>query len=138
RKSLEYCIDTWDPDRIGVLVEPQHNTYDIEFWGPNGMTTSLYLAALHAAVEMGTALEEDVAEYQRLMDQGREFVDRELFNGEYYEQRTMWKGLGAGSPVEAHKFSMGPGYSPEAIELLERDGPKYQYGSGCLSDGIIG
>jgi hypothetical protein len=29
-------------------------------------------------------------------------------------------------------------YSPEAIELLQKEGPKYQYGNGCLSDGILG
>jgi hypothetical protein len=35
-------------------------------------------------------------------------------------------------------LEIGPGYSPEAIELLEVEGPKYQYGDGCLSDGILG
>ncbi len=30
-------------DREGVLAEPHHNTYDIEFWGANGMSTSFYL-----------------------------------------------------------------------------------------------
>ena len=25
-----------------------HNTYDIEFWGPDGMCTSFYLGALRA------------------------------------------------------------------------------------------
>ena len=29
-------------------------------------------------------------------------------------------------------------YSPEAIELLQKEGPKYQYGNGCLSDGVLG
>ena len=29
-------------------------------------------------------------------------------------------------------------YSPEALELLEKEGPKYQYGAGCLSDGVLG
>jgi hypothetical protein len=29
-------------------------------------------------------------------------------------------------------------YSPEAIELLKAEGPKYQYGTGCLSDGVLG
>jgi len=32
----------------------------------------------------------------------------------------------------------GGKYSPEALELLEKEGPKYQYGSGCLSDGVLG
>lgn len=29
-------------------------------------------------------------------------------------------------------------YSEEAREILDAEGPKYQYGSGCLSDGVIG
>ena len=29
-------------------------------------------------------------------------------------------------------------YSPEAIDLLRKEGPKYQYGKGCLSDGVLG
>ena len=29
-------------------------------------------------------------------------------------------------------------YSPEAYELLKKEGPKYQYGKGCLSDGVLG
>jgi len=30
--SLRYCINTWDPRGRGVLEEPHHNTYDIEYW----------------------------------------------------------------------------------------------------------
>jgi hypothetical protein len=33
---------------------------------------------------------------------------------------------------------MGGHYSDEARELLEKEGPKYQYGTGCLSDGVLG
>ncbi|MBM4460766.1 MAG: hypothetical protein FJ011_23910, partial [Chloroflexi bacterium] len=43
KQSLAYCIEVWDPEHRGVLVEPHHNTYDIEFWGPDGMCTSFYL-----------------------------------------------------------------------------------------------
>ncbi|HEY2726094.1 MAG TPA: GH116 family glycosyl-hydrolase, partial [Parafilimonas sp.] len=38
--SMDYCIRTWDPRRKGAIEEPHHNTYDIEFWGPDGMHTS--------------------------------------------------------------------------------------------------
>ena len=33
---------------------------------------------------------------------------------------------------------MGGDYSEEAKALLEKEGPKYQYGTGCLSDGVLG
>jgi hypothetical protein len=33
---------------------------------------------------------------------------------------------------------MGTSYSDEALKLLQEEGPKYQYGKGCLSDGVLG
>ncbi len=52
KRSMDYCIATWDPEDEGVLIEPHHNTYDIEFWGPDGMCTSFYLGALAAMAAM--------------------------------------------------------------------------------------
>jgi len=136
RKSLDYCIETWDPDRKGWLEEPHHNTYDIEFWGPDGMCTSFYLGALRAAVLMGTALGDDVSAYATLLEKGIRRMEQELFNGEYFIQKIEWKNLRAKNPVEV-KSLVGT-YSPEAIALMEKEGPKYQYGTGCLSDGVLG
>jgi len=136
KTSLNYCIETWDPDHTGALVEPHHNTYDIEFWGADGMCTSFYLGALTAAVLMGKALGDDVSSYEQLLEKGTQYVDKELFNGEYYIQKIHWEGLRASSPVEFS--SMVGTYSPEAVELLKKEGPKYQYGAGCLSDGVLG
>jgi len=28
KQSLDYCIETWDPEHQGILVEPHHNTYE--------------------------------------------------------------------------------------------------------------
>ncbi|KPL12245.1 MAG: hypothetical protein AMS26_18415, partial [Bacteroides sp. SM23_62] len=42
----------WDPNKEGVLRGNQHNTYDINFLGPNMMTGSLYLGAIKACSEM--------------------------------------------------------------------------------------
>ena len=52
----ERLLLAWDPDKDGVIEGEQHNTYDIEFYGPNTMTGSLYLAALKASVEMAEAV----------------------------------------------------------------------------------
>lgn len=136
RKSLDYCIETWDPDHEGWLKEPHHNTYDIEFWGPDGMCTSFYLGALRAAVLMGGALGEDVSAYSALLEKGVRLMESGLFDGEYFLQRVQWKGLRAKSPMEVK--SLVAGYSAEAIALMEKEGPKYQYGRGCLSDGVLG
>jgi uncharacterized protein (DUF608 family) len=119
RRSLEYTWKQWDPDRDGVMEGVQHNTYDIEFHGPNTMMGSFYLGALRAAEEMARHLgEADVAdEYRAVFESGRARMDAELFNGEYFQQAVVVDGR----PVE----------EPEGF-------PKYQYGRGCLSDQLIG
>ena len=138
KQSLDYCIRSWDPDRVGALVEPHHNTYDIEFWGSEPMCTSFYAAALHSFTEMGKALGEDVSEYERLLEKSQRYMTDKLFDGEYFIQNIQWKGLKAPDPVEMAEHSWNSDYSDEAKELLLKEGPKYQYGKGCLSDGVLG
>lgn len=139
KRSLDYCIQTWDPRHLGILQEPHQNTYDIDFWGPDGMCTSFYLGALNAFVKMGKFQSKDVSFYERLFAEGKKYIESELFNGEYFIQKIEYKNLNAPNPaVEAEKQSFVGKYSPEALALLEKEGPKYQYGTGCLSDGIIG
>lgn len=137
KDSLNYCIETWDPDHNGVLKEPHHNTYDIEFWGPDSMCTSFYLGALKATIIIGNALDEDVSLYTSLLEKGYKYLEKELYNGEYFYQQIQWENLRAKSPVVT-KSLISSTYSPEAIELFKKEGPKYQYGKGCLSDGILG
>ncbi len=137
RKSLDYCIETWDPQQLGILVEPHHNTYDIEFWGPDGMCSSFYLGALKAAVTMGEILNDDVSHYAKLYASGRAYMEEQLFDGEYFIQDIQWTNLRAGDPTKAK--ALAPiNWSPEAIALARKEGPKYQYGIGCLSDGVLG
>ena len=137
KQSLNYCIETWDPDHLGVLVEPHHNTYDIEFWGADSMCSSFYIGALKAAHLMADALQESAELYLELYRKGREYLETKLFNGEYFIQNIQWEGLRAGSPLAA-KTVLKSSYSSEAKALLEKEGPKYQYGEGCLADGVIG
>ncbi|HZL43728.1 MAG TPA: GH116 family glycosyl hydrolase, partial [Verrucomicrobiae bacterium] len=137
RVSLDYCIETWDPGHTGCPGEPQHNTYDIEFWGPNGMCTSIYLGALQAAILMGRALDEKVDSYAELLEKGTRRANEQLFDGEYFYQRTEWRSLRAKLPKNPKNW-IGESLSSEAIALIEKEGPNYQYGIGCLSDGVIG
>lgn len=130
KKSLDYCIRTWDKKREGVLKEPHHNTYDIEFWGADGMCSGFYLGALKAMGKMGRALGESVEEYETLYGRGREYLETRLWSGEYFVQETEWKTLEAKLDLSAE---------PESSRILmEREGPKYQYGRGCISDGVLG
>ncbi len=138
KRSIDYCIRTWDPDHRGALFEPHHNTYDIEFWGADGMCTSIYLGALSAMALLapGAGYPADANFYADLAKRGAQFMDEELFNGEYYQQKVQYLGLRDKS--FAAQVAQVNDESSEMQQLLKREGPKYQYGSGCLSDGVIG
>ncbi len=136
KTSMDYCINTWDPRQKGVIEEPHHNTYDIEFWGPDGMHTSFYIGSLSAISKMGKFLGEDVSEYEELLSSAKKMIETELYDGEYFIQKIKVEGLNAKNPATEKSF--GGEYSKEARELLEKEGPKYQYGKGCLSDGVLG
>lgn len=138
KRSIDYAIRTWDPNHQGVLVEPHHNTYDIEFWGPDGMCSSFYLGALAAmaAIARETGHPEDANFYAELGEKGARFLDENLFNGEYYEQKVTFEGLRA--TPDKQTLEKLKEDNPEEYELLMKEGPKYQYGAGCISDGVFG
>jgi uncharacterized protein (DUF608 family) len=132
RRSLDYAWQHWDPDRDGVMEGEQHNTYDVEFYGPNTMTGLLYLGALRAAEEMARALGDATRadEYRRVCESGRSRIERELWNGAFYVQNVR---MPAPDELETkserwHTSGIRPG-EPE---------PRYQYGPGCLSDQLLG
>jgi uncharacterized protein (DUF608 family) len=136
KASMDYCIRTWDPKKKGVVEEPHHNTYDIEFWGPTSMCTSFYTGALMAIAKMGKYLGQEVSEYAALYEKGKRYMETNLYNGEYFFQDIQWTNLSAKDPSKVQ--SSNSQTSSEAIALLKKEGPKYQYGAGCLSDGVLG
>ena len=111
RNVLNYAFVSWDADRDGLIEGLHHNTYDIEFLGPEPMAQSFYLAALLAGEKMAavTGDNESQEEYRRLFESGFRLMDERLWNGEYYCQK---------------------------IEYA--NARRYQYGKGCLSDQLIG
>ena len=129
KKALAYAWVAWDQDRDGVMEGVQHNTFDIEFWGPNTMVGSLYLGALRAAEEMARYLGEDsfAEECHALYKSGRAKMDAELFNGEFYIQK-----------VNPDAYKNSPRSLEESIGGQIAGAPKYQYGDGCLSDQLLG
>ncbi len=138
KQSMIFSINKWDPNRDGIIDEPQHNTYDIEFWGPNGMSMSLYAGALTAYVEMGKYLGDDVTEHETLLVNCIAYMEDSLFNGEYFIQQIEWEGMVAGDPIDYVEGSWNVNYSEDALKIYEKEGPKYQYGNGVLADGIMG
>ncbi|GIF72139.1 GH116 family glycosyl-hydrolase [Asanoa siamensis] len=111
KRALDYAFAKWDGDGDGVLDSEQHNTYDIEFFGPNSLANSMFLAALHAGAALADRVGEPdtAARWRAAARTCRDRVDELLFNGEYYDQR-----------------------------LDDVDARRYQYGTGCLSDQVFG
>jgi uncharacterized protein (DUF608 family) len=131
KKALEFAWveGGWDGDRDGVLEGVQHNTYDVEFYGPNPMCGVYYLGALRAAEEMARAAGENqfAAECRRLFENGSKWIDANLFNGEYYIQKT--RGIPRDKIAKPLRSS-GGAEDPEH--------PDFQLDQGCLTDQLIG
>jgi uncharacterized protein (DUF608 family) len=137
----------WDPDKDGVMDAEQHNTYDIEFYGPNTMTGSLYLAALKAGSAMAAAMgePEQAKEYFDLFARGSRTYDELLWNGEYYRQNVF---VNAGlkvpenlaTPVDTSCGSDCACKTAKSEKAMKPGEvvPKYQYGTGCLADQLLG
>lgn len=133
-KALEFAWKYWDADRDGVMEGMQHNTYDMEFYGPNTMMGSLYLGALTAAAKLAEHLGESARakEYRRLAASGAAFSDQRLFNGEYYEQIV---NPTAHEPWPEHLRQLAANHG---MDDKFPDWPRWQFGQGCLSDQLLG
>ncbi len=131
KKAIEFAWipDGWDANKDGVLEGVQHNTYDVEFYGPNPQCGIFYLGALRAGEEMARAVGDtaSAAEYRAVFEQGRNWIDANLFNGEFYVQKI--RGV-AKDKIAPHLVSdMGS---------ANTENPEYQVGGGCLLDQLIG
>jgi hypothetical protein len=80
--------------------------------------------------------EDDAKFYGELAEKAARLMDEQLFNGEYYQQKVQYQGLRDRSFADS--IANVDEKSSELQQLLKREGPKYQYGGGCLSDGVIG
>ncbi len=119
----------WDANRDGVMEGVQHNTYDVEFFGPNPLCGVWYLGALRASEEMARVVgdTEFAAACHTLFTQGSQWIDANLFNGEYYIQKIQ------GSPKDkiANGLLVGMGSA-------NTEKPDFQLGDGCLIDQLVG
>ncbi len=132
KKTLEFCWipGGWDADADGVMEGCQHNTMDVEYYGPNPQMEFWYLGALRAAEEMARHLGEvDFADRCReLFARGSAWTDTNLFNGEYYEHEIR-------PPKSADAIAPGLRVGMGSGNLAE---PILQLGSGCLVDQLVG
>lgn len=132
KRALEFCWipNGWDPDKDGVMEGSQHNTMDVEYYGPNPQMGFWYLGALRATEEMATYLgeKEFALTCRSLYENGSAWMDKNLFNGEYYVQKIV-------PPM--HLDSIADGLIRVKRRLVADD-PQYQLGNGCLVDQLVG
>lgn len=110
-QALDFAIRHWDQDGDGLPDGAQHNTYDIEFYGPNPLSAGVLLAALKAGAAIAARLGQSrrASAYQRLFEQASAKADALMWQDGYYVQRL--------ADVDAHP---------------------YQHGLGCLGDQLLG
>jgi uncharacterized protein (DUF608 family) len=131
KRALEFAWikGGWDANRDGVMEGVQHNTYDVEFVGPNPLCGIWYLGALRAGEEMAKAVGDHGAaeEYHKLFQRGSAWIDANLFNGEFYIQK-----IGSIPQDEVARGLI------EGMGSSSTDHPSFQLGNGCLVDQLVG
>jgi non-lysosomal glucosylceramidase len=132
KKALAFCWikNGWDGDVDGVMEGCQHNTMDVDYYGPNPQMELWYLGALRAGSEMAAYLgdKQFSDKCKKLFSYGSSWTDQHLFNGEYYIQ------------------DIRPPADPMAIPIGLKNGapsrdfahPDFQLGQGCLVDQLVG
>ena len=119
----------WDANKDGVMEGCQHNTMDVEYYGPNPQMELWYLGALRAGEEMAKRVgdREFAGTCRTLFKAGRTWTDAHLWNGEYYVHDIR-------PPRDAYvapSLRIGMG----AKDLSD---PDYQLGPACLVDQLVG
>lgn len=111
RQAVDFACRRWDPDDDGVIAGAQHNTYDIEFWGPNPLAQFMFLAGLEAAARIAVELGDDRAArlYASRAERGSRVCGSLLWAGDHFVQVV--------EDIDAHP---------------------YQHGRGCLADQLLG
>ena len=102
----------------------QHNTMDVDYFGPNPQMEFWYLGALRATGEMARAMGDKALAKtcDKLYEQGRAWTEKNLFNGEYFEQQIC-------DPATFQPLDMDDPAAPL---------PAFQLGRGCLVDQLVG
>ena len=130
RKALEFCWveNGWDGDRDGVMEGCQHNTMDVEYYGPNPQMQFWYEGALLACEKMARHLgEDDFADRcRKLFEKGSAKICKKMFNGDYYEHLIR---------PRKSEDAVAKGTKMTGESAVH---PVLQIGAGCLVDQLVG
>jgi hypothetical protein len=120
----------WDADMDGVMEGCQHNTMDVEYYGPNPQMGIWYLGALRAGEQMAEHVGDSAfaRTCHALLVNGSLWVDSVLFNGRYYIHKIM-------PPGDRANVYPGLVLGAGAKDFVN---PDYQLGNGCLVDQLVG
>lgn len=131
KKSLAFTWikNGWDGDTDGVMEGCQHNTMDVEYYGPNGQMQIWYLGALRAVEEMSRYLGDNAfaKKVNSLYEKGSAWADKHLFNGSYYEQK-----------ISSDRVHVADGLRLGMLTKGETDPAYQQLGTACLIDQLVG
>ena len=128
--SFAWIEDGWDGNSDGVMEGVQHNTMDVEYFGPNPQMQIWYLGALRAAEEMASYLEDKAfaKKCRTLFESGSKWTDENLFNGEYYVHKI---------ETPKSKKDIAP-FLMASMGSKKIQDPDYQLATGCLVDQLVG
>jgi len=128
--SFAWIEKGWDADKDGVMEGCQHNTMDIEYYGPNPEIGFWYLGALKAAAAMAHYMNDAAFEKTctGLFTRGSRWIDANIFNGEFYYQK-IWPVKSRNDVAKGLTLGMG------ASDIAN---PEFQIGEGCLVDQLVG
>jgi non-lysosomal glucosylceramidase len=133
RRSIEFAWieGGWDADRDGLAEGAQHNTMDVEYYGPTPVIQGWYLAALAAGARLADAVgdAEFAATCRSVLASGQHATEEQLFNGSYYQQRVIPPGDFARVSPRLRSPDMG---------AQQADQPEFQIGDGCITDQLVG
>ncbi|RYG24082.1 hypothetical protein EON82_11965 [bacterium] len=110
KEALGFLINE-DTDEDGVLEGRQHNTLDVDLYGPSSWLTSYYLAALRAGEEMAKEMGDAAfaKKCRAIFDRGAARFDDVFWNGSYYIHRLN---------LVAHPESMRIGNGCECDQVM--------------------
>ncbi|WP_052460948.1 GH116 family glycosyl-hydrolase [Microbacterium gorillae] len=110
-RCLRYAATRWDRDGDGLLDGELHNTYDIEFHGIEPLANGLYVTAMLAGADLADAVGDvaSASDWRARAGAASRLMDERLFDGRRYVQR-----------------------------IDDVDAERYQYGTGVLSDQLLG
>ena len=119
-----------DGNQDGVMEGCQHNTMDVEYFGPNPQMELWYLGALRAGEEMARFEKDDAFadKCHQLFLNGSKWTDANIFNGDYYFQKIT-------VPASINDIAKGLSAGMGSKDLIN---PSFQLGEGCLVDQLVG